>query len=87
MSDTSKRWIGNLLDAWNSHDADRVATFYASDYEGEDVAQANPQQGVDGLRRMLARYWQAFPYNGPKNSDTKCGQNKVVKCHHAKTLF
>lgn len=26
-------------------------------------------------------------YNGPKNSDTKGGQNKVVKCHHAKTLF
>jgi len=26
-------------------------------------------------------------YNGPKNSDTKVGQNKVVKCHHAKTLF
>ena len=29
----------------------------------------------------------AVIYNGPKNSDTKVGQNKVVKCHHAKTLF
>ncbi len=26
-------------------------------------------------------------YNGPQNSDTKGGPNKVVKCHHAKTLF
>lgn len=26
-------------------------------------------------------------YNGPKNSDTKDRRNKVVKCHHAKTLF
>jgi fatty acid-binding protein DegV len=26
-------------------------------------------------------------YNGPKNSDTKRGLNRVVKCHHAKTLF
>ena len=26
-------------------------------------------------------------YNGPKNSDTKDGLNKVVKCHHAKTIF
>ena len=26
-------------------------------------------------------------YDGPKNSDTKREPNRVVKCHHAKTLF
>jgi steroid delta-isomerase-like uncharacterized protein len=50
-----------LLPTWNSHDADRVAALYASDYEGVDVGQAGPQQGQDGIRRALAGYLRAFP--------------------------
>ncbi len=32
-------------------------------------------------------YIESSDYNGPQNSDTKGGLNKVVKCHHAQTLF
>jgi steroid delta-isomerase-like uncharacterized protein len=50
-----------LVDAWNTHDIERVAEFYAQDYEGVDVGQAMPQHGPGGIRQMLAWYWGAFP--------------------------
>jgi steroid delta-isomerase-like uncharacterized protein len=53
--------IINLLAAWNTHDADRVAKFYTPDFEGADVAQPHPQRGLKELRQTLNRYWQAFP--------------------------
>jgi hypothetical protein len=43
---------------------------------------------LSGAEDLVPTYWQdAKGYNGPKNSDTKCELNKVVKCHHAKTIF
>jgi steroid delta-isomerase-like uncharacterized protein len=51
----------DLIAAWNSHDADRVAALYAADYVGLDIAQAEPQYGPEGIRRCLADSYQAFP--------------------------
>jgi steroid delta-isomerase-like uncharacterized protein len=53
--------IIELTKAWNTHDLDRVAEFYAADFEGVDVAQAHPQHGPDGIRQSLSGYIQAFP--------------------------
>jgi steroid delta-isomerase-like uncharacterized protein len=53
--------VGQLLDAWNTHDADRAATFYAPDYLGFDIAYAAPQRGPQDVRRNLMRYLEAFP--------------------------
>ncbi len=50
-----------LIAAWNSHDLDRVAECYAPDYEGQDVAAAQPQLGLDALREGTGRYFAAFP--------------------------
>lgn len=65
MSDENLRsaenLVAGLMEAWNSHDAERVTRFYTSDYKGEDVAQATPQRGPEGMREMMARYWNAFP--------------------------
>jgi steroid delta-isomerase-like uncharacterized protein len=61
MSDDLARLVMNLLDAWNSHDLRRVATFYAPDYEGIDVGQAQPQRGSRERVRVLAAYMRAFP--------------------------
>jgi steroid delta-isomerase-like uncharacterized protein len=47
--------------AWNSHDINRVISFYAPDYVGADIAQASPLHGHDGLRVMLENYLRAFP--------------------------
>lgn len=78
MFESSNHFIANLLDAWNSHDANRVSEFYAPDYEGVDVAQPFPQRGQDGLRQMLARYWQAFPDIQFHNDETILEGDRVA---------
>jgi steroid delta-isomerase-like uncharacterized protein len=50
-----------LFDAWNSHDVDRVMSFYAAEYEGVDVGQPSPEHGLDGKRRAVLVYLHAFP--------------------------
>lgn len=47
--------------AWNSHDMERVLSFYSPDCVGSDVGQANLLHGHAGLRAMLEMYWRAFP--------------------------
>lgn len=61
MSKEMKRLMLELLEAWNAHDLERTATFYAPDYEGIDVAQATPQRGPAEVTQSLARYLRAFP--------------------------
>lgn len=61
MSNNAMKIVSDLMEAWNSHDVERVAAFYAADYEGVDVSQAEPQRGLAGVRQMVTRYWQAFP--------------------------
>jgi steroid delta-isomerase-like uncharacterized protein len=50
-----------INEAWNSHDIEKVISFYAPDYIGEDVGQASPLRGRDALRTVLRKYWRAFP--------------------------
>jgi len=53
--------IADLMDTWNAHDIARMMTFYAPDYEGSDISQANPQHGTDGVQEMFARIMRGFP--------------------------
>lgn len=53
--------ITDLLDAWNAHNLDRIASFYAPEYEGIDVAYAFPRRGREDIRQTMALYLQAFP--------------------------
>ncbi len=53
--------IDELRAAWNAQDIQRLAALYAADYEGRDVAQAEPERGPQGVTQTLARYLQAFP--------------------------
>jgi hypothetical protein len=56
------RLVRDLLEAWNAHDVERIKTFYAPDYTGVDVVgQANPQNGPQGVSRLVKRYLQASP--------------------------
>jgi steroid delta-isomerase-like uncharacterized protein len=61
MSETAIQLVTHLVEAWNAHDVERTVAFYASDYEGQDVAQSGPEQGPEGIRQSLARYLHAFP--------------------------
>src|SRR5215210_1894954 len=53
--------IRNLLEAWNAHDIERIKTFYAPEYEGVDVGQAEPQRGPQSVPQNVERYLGAFP--------------------------
>ena len=55
------RLVRDLLEAWNAHDLERIRTFYAPEYEGVDVGQAEPQRGPQGVSRMVKSYLQTFP--------------------------
>ena len=47
--------------AWNSHDIEKVLSFYSRQYIADDVSQASLLRGHEGLRAMLETYWKAFP--------------------------
>lgn len=55
------RVVRDLLAAWNSRDPERIETFYAPEYEGEDVGEAEPRRGPGGVGRTAERYLRAFP--------------------------
>ncbi len=63
--------LAELVLAWNSHDAVRVASFYAADYVGVDVSEAEPQRGPEGVRQTVQRYLNAF-------SDLRLTQEETV---------
>lgn len=54
------RFVRELVEAWNSHDAGRVRDFYAPEYEGTDVGQATPYRGPQGAARHMMSYLGAF---------------------------
>ena len=56
-----QQFVEDLLGAWNAHDTGRIKSFYAAEYEGVDVGQAEPQRGPQGVSRSMDRYFQAFP--------------------------
>ncbi|MBK6434109.1 ester cyclase [Candidatus Amarolinea dominans] len=56
-----ERLVTDLIAAWNTHDLDLAAAFFAPDCVNNDVALAQPQQGRAGIRRALAGYFQAIP--------------------------
>lgn len=54
--------LNSLIDAWNAHDSERVSSFYAADFEGVDLSQAQMAvQGLAGIHKVLAAAWRAFP--------------------------
>lgn len=53
--------IDALVAAWNAHDLDRVMACYDAAYEGTDVGEAATHQGVIGVRKMVRRWFRAFP--------------------------
>jgi steroid delta-isomerase-like uncharacterized protein len=64
--------------AWNSHDIEKVLSFYSPTYVGDDVGQAALQRGHEGLRTMLEAYWKAFPDLRFKVTDTVVQDSRVA---------
>lgn len=53
--------VDELIAAWNAHDLDRVMACYDAAYEGTDVGEAATRQGVISVRKMVRRWFRAFP--------------------------
>ncbi len=53
--------IDELIGAWNAHDLDRVMACYDAAYEGTDVGEAATHQGITSVRKMVRRWFRAFP--------------------------
>lgn len=70
--------IHALIEAYNAHDPERVAAFYAEDFVGEDVAQAQPQHGAAELRRLMVYYYRAFPDLHIELQDAVFERDRVV---------
>jgi steroid delta-isomerase-like uncharacterized protein len=61
MNSDLASYAETINDAWNSHDIEKVISFYSPEYVGDDVGQASLLHGHDGLRAMLETQWKAFP--------------------------
>jgi len=70
--------VQNLIDAWNAHDPERIAAFYAPDYVGVDIGQPQPQNGPREIRALTAYYFRAFPDLQIKLDDLVMEGDKAV---------
>jgi steroid delta-isomerase-like uncharacterized protein len=61
MTSNLAAYAETINEAWNSHDIEKVLSFYSPEYVGDDVGLASLLRGHEGLRAMLETYWQAFP--------------------------
>jgi steroid delta-isomerase-like uncharacterized protein len=53
--------VGELMAAWNAHDLDRVMGCYDPAFAGLDVGEAAITQGIINVRKMVRRWFRAFP--------------------------
>jgi steroid delta-isomerase-like uncharacterized protein len=67
-----------INEAWNSHDIEKVLSFYSPEYVGDDVGQASLQRGHEALRAMLEQCWSAFPDLRFKVVDTLVEGDRLV---------
>ena len=49
-----------LVDAWNSHDVERICAFFHEDFENHQ-APLSPVIGLDAYRRHLGEWFAAYP--------------------------
>jgi steroid delta-isomerase-like uncharacterized protein len=70
--------LADLVSAWNDHDAERAAAFYAPDYHGSDVGQSSPQIGREARISVLRHYIRAFPDLHFSSSSLVEGQRAVL---------
>jgi predicted ester cyclase len=61
MAERTRRVVLDVLAAWNAHDVERLASYYAPHYHGIDVGQARVQHGRHDLARSATALLAALP--------------------------
>jgi steroid delta-isomerase-like uncharacterized protein len=57
----AREFAERYLDAWNSHDADRIEPLVISDVVWLDPALPEPARGVEEVKDLMRSAWVAFP--------------------------
>ena len=53
--------VGNLADAWNTQDIDRLLSCMSADTFWDDPAMEEPARGRQAVRNFALSIWRAFP--------------------------
>jgi len=56
-----EQWVKGEDEAWNSHDVDKVLSFYSDDCVYEDLAAQKINHGTDEIRTFLVNAFKGFP--------------------------
>jgi steroid delta-isomerase-like uncharacterized protein len=59
--ESTRELVARWLDAWNSHDPDRVLLLLTDDIEARDDSWPTPMRGHDQVRKFLSALWRAVP--------------------------
>jgi steroid delta-isomerase-like uncharacterized protein len=59
--DWIREFVARWLDAWNSHEADRVLAFLTEDVEVRDDSWPRAMRGLGDVREFLEALWRAIP--------------------------
>ena len=78
MTSSLASYAQAINEAWNSHDIEKVLSFYSAKYIGDDVGQVSLLRGRESLRAMLEHYWSAFPDLRFKVVDTLVEGDQLV---------
>jgi steroid delta-isomerase-like uncharacterized protein len=70
--------LTELLEAWNAHNAECVASFYSADYVGVDVSESGQQRGPEGVRHTVQRYLNAFSDLHLTQEETVVNDNRAA---------
>ncbi|MBL7209749.1 MAG: ester cyclase [Dehalococcoidia bacterium] len=61
MATDIERTMKDYLAAWNSHDVDKILSFFTDDCIYEDVAAGNVSRGKEELKAFISFTFAAFP--------------------------
>jgi len=70
--------VQQIIDAWNSHDIERIMELHDCSYEGGDVGLAEKVLGLQGIRKAYLRFFRAFPDIVVVAEDSIVCDNRVV---------
>jgi steroid delta-isomerase-like uncharacterized protein len=59
--DWTRELVARWLEAWNSHDPDRVLSLLTDDVEARDDSWPNPMHGHGEVREFIEALWRAVP--------------------------
>jgi len=61
MATNIQKWLDDYLAAWNSHDVEKIASFFTDECVYEDVALGKINRGKEELKAFITATFNAIP--------------------------